>query len=520
MLHLKKAIILISFFLLLSLNGVSAATNGDYYPTDTWRTSSPEAQGMNTGKLTDMLNDIRIKNSEVHSVLIIRHGYLVEEAYFHPFDKAVRYPMYGVTASFTSSLIAIAMREGLIKSLDQKVLDFFPEYQTNNIDPRKKDLTLRNLLTMTAGIESENSSDSGNIIYQFMHSSDWLEFALEAPLVTNIGTEFYYNSINSYILSAIIQKVSGMKSSDFAEKYLFSSIGVNYFDWTASPELITIGGWGLSLTPIDMARFGYLWLKQGKWMGQQIIPLNYFTQAAGPMVSFTNRSGYGFGYQFWMNSFGGFSARGRHGQYIITLPEQDMVIVFTGGLWDTWDPIHGFYYPFDLVKKFILPSIAGNIAIPENTNAMAEHKALLNRMANPEPKVQPLPKTAMMISGKKIKFNQIIHSPAPYPLETISLLFDDSNECKVFISWGGVETWYFRAGLDGLFHRNPFTFLSTLVGYSRGSWVDNSTFVFETIEPSFSATKIMWTFTFNQNAVTLLYQDESQRIYQELKGSY
>lgn len=511
----RRFVSILVVFIILAI-GFSNIYADDYYPTGNWRTSTPEAQGMDSGMLIKMLDDIRIKGSEIHSILIIRHGYLVEEVYFHPFHRDFRHHLYSTTKSFTSSLIAIAMREGLIKSLDQKVLDFFPESQAYTIDPRKKELTIRHLLTMTGGLEEENLSDLNNSVYEISFSTDWLRFALELPLVSKAGQYFSYNSINSHILSAIIQKVSGMKSSEFAEKYLFGPIGITNYGWSTDSQMINVGGWGLSLTPSDMARLGYLYLKQGKWNNRQIIPVDYLEKATSAQESFTNlwNSTYGYGYQFWIDSFGGYSTRGRHGQYIITMPEQDMVVVFTGGLWDTWDPLHGSTVSLNLVRKYIIPSIMDNSTIPENPGALAALREIAKKSEFPDPVVQKLPKTAKLISGKKIQINQIMNRPFPSKLNYMTLIFNDSGECKVVEDWA--QPYFYKAGLNGLFLKNSaFGEL-----FSRGKWLDENTFSLENIETRFACVKTEWLFTFKKNEVTVLYKDESQRIYQEVKGKY
>ncbi len=247
---------------------IAARTGGDYYPGDTWRVSTPEAQRMDSGYLSDMLDFINSNNLDIHSVIIIRHGYVVLEAYKEPFCKDIVHTLQSTTKSVMSALTGIALREGYIISIDQKAVDFFPGQEIKNLDEKKHRITIRNLLTMSSGITWDK--DWGNSDY--LNSINWTQYYLDLPMKTGPGKSFNYDSGGVNLLTTIVNKACGMKISDFADKFLFKQIGITNYNWETDPQGVEIGGYGLSLTPIDMARFGYLYLKNGKWHGKQVIP--------------------------------------------------------------------------------------------------------------------------------------------------------------------------------------------------------------------------------------------------------
>lgn len=327
----------------------------DYWPTDDWLTSSPEEQGMDSQLLENMVDYIQTSNIEINSLAIIRHGYLVWEEYFRLRNRRELNGIFSCTKSVTSALVGIAVDQGYIAQIEQPVLDFFPDYTVANLDERKEALTIRHLLTMTDGFEW-SSRYMGDPPEQdtksLMHSRyDWVQFMLDQPMSHEPGTRFYYNTGASHLLSAIIQEATGMRASEFAREHLFGPLGITHVLWPSDPQGITRGGSTLRMTTRDMAKFGYLYLNGGRWDGEQIVSLDWVRESS------TNHSptqGLYYGYQWWLNPAQGYyAAVGALGQYIIVIPELDMVVVFTSGFPSEEET----YIPHLLLAFYIFPAV-------------------------------------------------------------------------------------------------------------------------------------------------------------------
>lgn len=301
------------------------------WPTKEWSESSPEQQGMSTAKLSKVEGRIRDNYPNLYSLLVVRHGFLVYEKYYGGMNRDSANPVYSITKSVTSALTGIAVQKKLIQGVNQRVADFLPEYFANVGSQQKKRITVENVLTMTGGLRSIDSDYAA-----YFQSSDWVQAAIDQPLTNKPGTKFEYNTGLPQLLSAIISKTSGMDMRKFAEKNLFSKIGITVGDWARDSKDCYGGGFGLNLTPRDMAKFGYLYLHNGKWDGEQIIPEDWIQASTRKHVAVDKNNDYG--YLFWIqeefHSKGGKSrfayyASGYGGQIIMMIPELDMVAVIT-----------------------------------------------------------------------------------------------------------------------------------------------------------------------------------------------
>jgi CubicO group peptidase (beta-lactamase class C family) len=318
----------------------------DYWPTQGWRTSAPEEQGMDPALLGQMFDAVEDRSLNVHGVVIVRHGNIVAEEYYSPYRQDTKHVLYSVTKSFISALVGIAIEEGYIESVDQRVLDFFPDHTFANPDPRKEAMTLEHLLTMTSGLDWEE----GMPIYLEMYRSrDWVQFVLDKPMVAEPGSQFVYCSGCSHVLSAIIQRTTGMNTLEYAQSRLFEPLGITDVYWESDSSGTSIGGWGLEITPRDMAKFGYLYLNGGVWDGQQVVPAEWVRTSVEKHVE--TDSDLGYGYQWWTYpSLDAYTAIGRDAQLIFVIPDQDVVAVFTAEL-DGADAL------FELIEKFIAPAV-------------------------------------------------------------------------------------------------------------------------------------------------------------------
>jgi CubicO group peptidase (beta-lactamase class C family) len=324
-----------------------------YWPTDGWRTSTPEEQGMDSELLDEMLAYIREHRVRIDSVTIVRHGYLVLDAYYRDYEKNSKHDLYSCTKSVTSALVGIAMDQGYIQSIDQPVLSFFPERTVANVDARMEAMKLEHLLTMTDGLDWVRKdirlTSSGDTTPEMTQSSDWVQFTLDRRMAEEPGTRWNYNSGASHLLSAIIQETTGIRALEFADEHLFGPLGISKPTWSSDPQGRSYGATYLKMTPHDMAKFGYLYLNQGLWDGEQIVPAAW-VKASTANHSPTPETYYG--YQWWVMPWAGYySAIGARGQYIIVLPELDMVAVFTSDL--TPDDQ---YTPLLLLAFYVIPS--------------------------------------------------------------------------------------------------------------------------------------------------------------------
>ena len=308
-----------------------------YWPTQEWLVTTPEKQGMDSATLNRITSYVQDSGLEVNSVIVIRHGYIVYEKYFRPpWDKDRIHNIYSCTKSVMSSLVGIAVQQGKIKSLNDKMVDYFPNRTLQNLDERKKNITLLNLMTMKAGLDwAERTypyTDPRNPMNQAYRSNDIIQFVLDRPMTTQPGTIWAYNGGGSQIFSAIVTNKTGMSTLEFAKKNLFSPLGITKLNWRTDRQGIYDGGGGLSMTPRDMAKYGYLILNRGVWEEKQIIPANFVAESVKTQTTFNPNAGYG--YQSWWTVplDGCYYAAGIKGQRIYVMEKQDMVVVTTADL--------------------------------------------------------------------------------------------------------------------------------------------------------------------------------------------
>ncbi len=491
-------IILIIFFYFTV--PVFADENTDYYPGDTWRTSTPEAQGIDSKYLAEMMDNIQSNNLNFHSIIIIRHGYIVMEAYAEPFDKDVIHVLKSCTKSVVSALTGIALREGYIKSLDQKVMDIFSGQNIKNMDDNKRLITIKHLLTMSSGITQQDVNSSS-----YLGSTNWSQYYLDQPMVAKPGELFAYDNAGVNLFMSILHKTSGMKNSDFADKFLFKPLGITNYFWSADPQGDYIGAGGLAMTPIDMARFGYLYLKKGNWKGKQIIPADWVETSMSSHIKPSKWissiepnwiSDKGYGFLWWELQFGGFTAVGYGGQYIMVIPEKDMVVVVTSGfsLQDAGTPL------IFLAEKFTNESYVSRSSLPENPAKQAKLAAAIWNFDNPTNDTNiTIPEMAKNISGKKYIIYQ-----NPQNLKSVILSFNGNSESICEINWP--DNLKISVGLDGKYRENnPYNDLHKRL-FTRGKWINKNTFVLENYTPWVDSSKIQY---------ILQYKDDKLKITAE-----
>jgi CubicO group peptidase (beta-lactamase class C family) len=347
---------------------------------DGWETASLNSVNLDAGLITELferIGDNSYKN--IHSVLLVKNGKLVVENYFpgqdsfgqnRTFTRDTLHEMHSATKSVNSILIGIAIDQHLIRNVDEKISTFFPEYSDIFTNKEKGAICLKNLLSMKAGLSWDEwtypYTDPRNDAAVMASRADFFRYVLERPIATTPGTKFVYNSGISLMLGEIIYKVSGLRADKFAERYLFSSLGITNYFWGKAPNGVVNTLGGLSLRPRDMAKIGYLFLNGGRWQDKQIVSKEWVKEStqqqagAGQLPTWFLADGYG--YQWWLGSFHvrdqtieSYSARGRGGQFIIVFPTLQMVAVFTG-----WNDNELLGQPLDMLQRYILPATIRN----------------------------------------------------------------------------------------------------------------------------------------------------------------
>ena len=346
MIFYKKTYFMLLFTFLFVLTvgldkSFSKSSTQEYWPTKEWKISKPEAQGMDSNRLDKMNQHIEDNCSMVRSMLIIRNGYIVFEKYYKE-DVDYVQPVYSVTKSVISALVGIALEKGNIKSLDQKMFTFFPEFASDITDPRLKEITIRNLLEMSAGFPT--AFQAGDMKASFTQS-----------IVTDPGSHSAYNSGDTNLLSGIISKTTKMNSLEFGNEYLFGPLGIEEIFWGSSLDGYTMGGYGLNMRPRDMAKIGYLYLKNGHWDGKQIVPEKWIKESTQKQATiFIGSKERPYGYLWWITSpdgHPGYCAIGIGGQYIHVVPDLNIVMVATSTSMGI-NPEHQ-----GLMPSFIVPAV-------------------------------------------------------------------------------------------------------------------------------------------------------------------
>lgn len=304
------------------------------WPTEGWETATPEEQGMDGVRLAEISTFVTNNNLKIDSVLVTRNGYLIYELYPNPkFTAETPHNIASITKSYVSACIAIAIEQGYIKGMDQTLTELFPNRTIANLDERKQRMTLENILTMKSGLEwnewTVGYGDPSNDLYKAANSIDPIKYVLDKPMAEEPGQTFNYNGGTANLLSALITEITGQNALAFATANLFEPLGINDVLWNKDRLGNNLGGAGISMKPRDMAKFGYLYLNNGIWNGQQILTADFCQAATTTHTKRTSSTGYG--YQSWWTSLSDntYYTSGLNGQRILIDPEANIVAVIT-----------------------------------------------------------------------------------------------------------------------------------------------------------------------------------------------
>ncbi|MFF0826224.1 serine hydrolase domain-containing protein [Brevibacillus sp. NPDC003359] len=334
-----------------------------YWPTTEWQAVNPAILNIDAEKLAELDPIIKSAYSNINGIVVVRNGYIAHETYYHGYGPEDRHHVASVTKSILSALIGIAIDARLIKNVDQKVLDFFPDYAPDSTDTQKREITIRHLLTMTAPYPFEDWQEP---LDKMCMQSDWVKYTLDMlGQKGKIGT-FKYSTAGAHLLSAILTRSTGKSAREFANERLFTPIGMeeipdyemkafafeNVFGkdvrgWVKDPNNNSTGGWGLTLTPRDMARIGLLYLNRGSWDNHQIIPETWIDES-------TAMNANQYGYLWWLREEDGvfsYAALGDGGNVICCIPEKNLVVAIASEFMlnprDRWT----------LIKEHLIPAV-------------------------------------------------------------------------------------------------------------------------------------------------------------------
>ncbi len=459
------------------------------WPTAEWLTSTPEAQGMSSEELTAYMQTWTQEHFHIDSMVIVRNGTIVAEAYGPLTQPDDIRQMASVSKSVTSALVGVMLQEGLLDSIDQPAFDFFSDKTIANIDAKKQAVTVRDLLTMGSGIACNDMEVSGwelGTSDLMENSEDWLQFALDLPIANDPGSQWYYCNAAVHILSGIITELTGMSALDYAAEKLFAPLGITNYSWTSSPTGVTLGYSDLKLTPRDMAKFGYLYLNEGEWDGQQIIPADYARESLGTQIETPWGYPTTYGYLWWrVDNINLAFALGFGGKYIMVLPDQNMVVVVTSSMTDNIR-VGLQAYPMFFATAMLSTS---DQPLPENPEGVQALEAVAQAVHSPAPQPVPaLPEGAVAISGQELgmsawnlflsskqysrflAYNGLADAMGVY---WITLEFDDSAEAVWTVGFTDGETWSAPIGLDGVY-RVSDSRIGT-IGL-KGQWMGDSLF--------------------------------------------
>jgi CubicO group peptidase (beta-lactamase class C family) len=382
--------------------------------------SSPEEQGVDSAAVLAFVEAADRTLDVMNSFMLVRHGHVVAEGWWAPYDAQSPHSLYSLSKSFTSTAVGLAIADGKL-SLDDSVLKFFPEEAPAQPGANLKAMRVRDLLRMSTGQQTEPRRTA---------SEPWAKTFLAHPVPFKPGTHFLYNTSATYMLSAIVQKATGTTVLDYLKPRLFEPLGIERPTWEASPQGVTVGGYGLSIRTEDIARFGQLYLQKGRWHGKQLVPESWVEAATALQTS--NGSNpqsdwdQGYGYQFWRCRHGAYRGDGAFGQFCIVLPEQDAVIAITSG-------VREMQAVLNLVWDKLLPAFKPS-PLPANVQAQTKLAEKLKGLALRPPSGSA---PAAKVSGKKYVF-----ATNEQKLESLTLEADDAKGTVTLVARfaGGEQT--------------------------------------------------------------------------------
>jgi CubicO group peptidase (beta-lactamase class C family) len=430
--------------------------------------SAPEAQGISSAAILQFLEEAEQKLDVLHSVMILRHGKVVAEGWWAPYAANEPHMLFSLSKSFTSTAVGLAIADGKL-TVEDPVLGFFPAEAPAEPSANLKAMRVRDLLTMSTGHHDEDIQN-----FPYMDPESAVKRFLALPVAHKPGTFFVYNTPATYMLSAIVQKVTGQTVLDYLRPRLFEPLGIANPTWDASKQGISLGGYGLSVRTEDIARFGQLYLQKGQWQGKQLVPAAWVETATARHMSNgsspTSDWEQGYGYQFWRARHGFYRGDGAHGQFCLVLPQYDTIIAITSG---TRDMASVMNLAWDRLVPALKPA-----ALPADA---AAHARLTAKLAHLSLRPQTGVTTASMTVAKAAVGTRYVFETNKQSIDAIAL---DSADAK-----GGVALTLRVAGVDQRIEAAPDAWKKqtvTLRGVpdaiaASGAWTADETYTLKVV---------------------------------------
>jgi CubicO group peptidase (beta-lactamase class C family) len=455
----------LAVLLIPRLIGSEETSTQAYWPTGGWRASAPEEQGFDSGRLAEELQALEDNGVPIDSLLIVRDGYVVLDAYFYPYDNTIPHKLASVTKSVMTTLIGIAVDQGKI-DLDRPMVSFFPGRAIANLEPRKEQVTVRHLVSMRNGFASGCLAGDEPTLDAMRAQPDWVQAALDRQMANEPGAHFCYDSPGMHLLSAVLQEATGMTALEFGRQYLFEPLGIREVWWQSDPQGYTHGWGDLFLKPRGAAKIGYLWLNQGTWEGEQIVSASW---VADSVTAHSRAGGDGYGYGWWVSE-DSYTALGRGGQNIKVYPGYNAIVVTTASAFD-YDQLEPL-----LSAAFVDP----DGPLPADPAGVAELEATLEALAAPPSPwpVSPVPEIAGVVSGATYLFG-----PNPAELATLRPDLSDPEVATLTMTLEGRHV-VWPIGLDGKYR------VAADGQGLRGYWTEPQTLVVELFEEGLSTLRL------------------------------
>jgi hypothetical protein len=436
--------------------------------------STPEAQGVSSQGILDFLDAVAKSKHEFHSFMLVRHGQVIAEGWWSPYRPELNHMLYSLSKSFTSTAVGFAVTEGRL-TVDDLVVSFFPNDLPEQVTENLRALRVKHLLTMSVG-HAEDSTPS------IRKEENWVREFLSLLIAHEPGSVFLYNSGATYMLSAIVQKLTGQKIIDYLTPRLFQPLGISGMTWETCPLGINTGGWGLSVRTESLAKFGQMYLRQGLWDSRAVLPGRWITEATTfkiqqpgtdlERLKQTSDWHQGYCYQFWRCRHNAFRGDGAYGQFTIVMPEKDAVIAITS-------ESPSMQGELDLVWEHLLPAMTDSALQPDKpANEMLQHK--LGSLALLPPKGSGSSPTATQISGKnfRIESNDLKFEEVSFSFQNEGCVFTLRDDQREFPIRCGLEQWVL--GETSLPGTPPRLTSGPAMGPSKiaasGTWKNEKTF--------------------------------------------
>ncbi len=391
--------------------------------------STPAAEGVSTQAVIDMMDSLMaLPECDIHHVMVVRHGKVIAELHPTPFRAEDSHTLYSASKTFTSLAVGLAIDENLLR-LDDRVMTFFPDKRTNHVSDNMAAMTVRDLLMMASGVKPDWTMRN--------NSMDWVKDWLAKPVDDKPGSLFQYDSMCTFMLSAIVQRVTGQTMLEYLQKKLFAPMHITIADWETSPDGINTGGWGLRVQAETMAKLGLLLLNKGNWNGEQLVSADYVTQACSRLIDGGAKTtvpptdgNQGYGYQVWQSKWpGSFRADGAMGQYTVVVPQEDLVVVILGM------KLYG-HEELACIWNQLMPGMKAEPLQPEK-----KLQKRLDKLCSTA--TLSLPK-GKKTSGKKIVWERLSLEPNKHNLkevylvnpEHIRMVYDDGTEERIDLGYG------------------------------------------------------------------------------------